>query len=47
MILVIFAMGISAMVIWIHDHTDDGKQDTVIFLLRIVTIQDGRSILPT
>ena len=47
MILVIFAMGVSAVVIWIHDHTDDGKQDTVIFLLRVVTNQDARSILPT
>ena len=40
-------MGVSAVVIWIHDHTDDGIQDTVIFLLRVVTNQDARSILPT
>ena len=32
MILVMFAMGISAVVIWIHDQTDEAKQDEVILL---------------
>ena len=33
-------MGISAVVIWIHDHTHDGTQDRVTFLLQSVTNQD-------
>ena len=42
MILVIFAMGISAVVIWIHDHTDGNKQEIVMTLLQTLKYHNAQ-----